>query len=196
MKKLIVSLSFTIALAHLCKAQPSQPPPDFYNDFVSGGFGFWENPSPGWVVASDGEPVNDVQFVSDGALPRAFIRRDTQVSFVLASVDTSVSTPDTLRRLDMSFSGELFLHPDAVAVEELPGHRNFYLPHCGSDGVTDVHAWNCIVYENVYDKIDLWLYCGQRGQKMALVIHREGTRTTSGFYSMGRMIWTLMCSAT
>lgn len=174
MKILIVSLSLMLAFVHLCKAQPPEAPPDFYNDFVRDGFGFWENPSPGWVVASNGDSVYDVQYVSDGALPRAFIRRDAQVSFVLASVDTSLSTPDTLRRLDMSFSGELFLHPDALAIDELPGHRNFYLPHCGPDGITDVHAWNRIVYENIYTKIDFWLYCGQRGQKMAIVVHPGG----------------------
>ncbi len=146
------------------------PPPDFYNDFQRQGFGFWQNPEPGWVVGSDGQAVEDVQFVSDGAQPKAFIRKDTQISFVMAAVDTSVSTPDTLRRLDMSFTGELFLQPDAVAIEEQPGHRNFYFPHC-ADGITDVHAFNRVLYKNIYAGIDLWLYCGQRGQKMALVVH-------------------------
>ncbi len=173
MKKLIVSLSFILAFTNASEAQVPVPPPDLYNDFQRRGFGFWKNPTPGWVVGTDGNVATDVQFVSDGALPRAFIRRDTQISLVLASVDTSLSTPDTLRRLDMSFSGELFQHPDAVAIEEQPGHRNFYFPHC-SNGVTGVKAYNRILYKNIYTKIDLWMYCGQRGQKMALVIHPGG----------------------
>jgi hypothetical protein len=171
MKKLIVALSLSIAFTppHF-EAKAQEPPPDFYNDYTRAGFGFWRNPSPGWVVGTDGDPVMDVQFVGDGAFPRAFIRRDTRISFVMASVDTSTNTPDTLRRLDMSFSGEQFLHPDADAIDIQPGHRNFYFPHC-ADGITNVKAYNRILYADIYAGIDLWLYCGQRGQKMALVIH-------------------------
>ena len=174
MKKLIVALAFCVAFApRHSEAQDPVPPPDLYNDFQRAGFGFWENPDPGWVVNTAGDIQTDVQFVSDGTLPRAYIRKNTEISFVLASVDTNSTTLDTLRRLDMSFSGELFLHPDAVAIEEQSSYRNFYLPHCAS-GITAVKAYNRVLYKNIYAHIDLWLFCGQRGQKMAFVIHPGG----------------------
>lgn len=115
--------------------------------------------------------------MTEGALPRTYIRRMAEMSFVLSKVDTSISTLDTLRRLDMKLVGQYAQYPDAVALEQKPHHLNFYLPHCGSNGITDVNGYSRIVYENIYPYIDLWVYSGKRGQKMMYVIRPFGDPT-------------------
>jgi hypothetical protein len=143
-------------------------PPDPYNDVLKSSYGLWEN--TGWVIDTQGDLRQDVQYVTEGAQPRAYIRRGGKISFVLASVDTTSSTLDTLRRLDMELVGEGALHPDAVSFLQKGYMQNFYLPHCGQDGVTNVRGYSRILYPSVYHGIDMWMYSGQRGQKLMFVI--------------------------
>jgi hypothetical protein len=143
-------------------------PPDPYNDVLKSSYGLWEN--TGWVIDTQGDLRQDVQYVTEGAQPRAYLRRDGKISFVLASVDTTSSTLDTLRRLDMELVGEGALHPDAVPFLQKGYMQNFYLPHCGQEGVTNVRGYNRILYPGVYHGIDMWMYSGQRGQKLMFVI--------------------------
>ncbi len=109
MKKLIVSLSIAVSLTPPPSWAQTMPP-DPYNDVVRPSYGLWEN--TGWVIGTDGQPREDIQFVTEGAQPRAYIRKGGKISFVMASVDTICSTLDTLRRLDMELVGEGAQHPD------------------------------------------------------------------------------------
>lgn len=70
---------------------------------------------------------------------------------------------DTLYRLDMTFKNGTDLS-DPIAIEVKDPYKNFYLPHCGSSGVTNVFAFNRVVYENVYPFIDVHFYSGISGQ--------------------------------
>jgi hypothetical protein len=141
--------------------------PDYYGDQIKQNFGFWQN--DGQVLDTDGNARPDIQYYSEGSTPNVFIRRQGAMSLVLAKMDTVMNTLDTLHRLDMSFTGENFQAPDAQATVLKTAHKNFYLPHCGS-GITHVAGYNRIVYPGIYPDIDLHLYCGSRGVKMAIVI--------------------------
>lgn len=143
-------------------------PPDPQNDVVRPSYGLWEN--TGWVIGTDGQPREDIQFVTEGAQPRAYIRKGGKVSFVVASVDATSSTLDTLRRLDMELVGEGAQHPDAISFIEKGYQQNFYLPHCGTNGITGVRGYNRILYPQVYAGVDMWVYSGALGQKMMFVI--------------------------
>lgn len=169
MKKQIVSFAATVVL--VLPSQAQDPPPDFYGDYLKESFGFWKN--NGQVLDTDDDARPDIQYYSEGSTPAIFIRRSASLSLVLAYRDTTVGTPDTLHRLDISFSGENFLAPDASATVIKGSHKNFYLPHCGS-GITHVPGYNRIVYPGIYPDIDMHLYCGSRGQKMAIVIRPGG----------------------
>ena len=121
-------------------------PPDPYNDVLRSSYGLWEN--TGWVIDTQGDLREDVQYVTEGDNHvRTSPRR--KISFVLASVDTTSSTLDTLRRLDMELVGEGAQHPDAVSFLQKGYMQNFYLPHCGQEGVTNVRGYNSCLPRNI-----------------------------------------------
>lgn len=165
---------FVLCLLGACalsNAQQQTHPRDIYDDAPKTSIAFWANPSPYYVIDTDGELRADVQYVSDGAEPRAFICRNGRVTYQLASIDTTLGAQDTIHRLDMSFSGEDFLAPDATAFVLREPVRHIYLPHTLPNGVENIHAFEQILYENLYAGIDLWFYSGATGQKMMLVFN-------------------------
>ncbi|MBK9759881.1 MAG: hypothetical protein IPO90_07920 [Flavobacteriales bacterium] len=168
MKQLLVSL--TLGVITPCCSWAQDLPPDFYHDAQGKATAFWENPTPGYVIDTEGDLRPEVQYVSDGGAPRTFICRESRLSFQLASVDTTPGIPDTIHRLDMSFTGELFQAPNAIPFMVREPVRHFYLPQCGANGVTNVHAFERILYPEVYPGIDFWVYGGSSGQKMMIVI--------------------------
>lgn len=153
-------------------AQPAYTPPDPFNDALRVSYGIWKN--LGQIVGPGQTPQPDIQYYTEGAEPRAYFQKDAKLSLVLASEDTSTSTPDTASRLDISFTGELAQTPDAYAYELKDYRQNFYLPWCGPFGVTNVHGYNRVVYENIYPFIDMHVYSGRAGQKIAFVVRPGG----------------------
>jgi hypothetical protein len=115
-----------------------------------------------------------VQFVTEGGFPRTFIRRDATMSFVLNTLDTTAGGTDTLRRLDMQLVGETSMLPDAISSSQRIQEKHFYLPHCGPNGITNVHSYNRIVYPGIYPNIDLWVFSGALGQKIMFVVWPGG----------------------
>ncbi|MBN1447568.1 MAG: SBBP repeat-containing protein [Bacteroidetes bacterium] len=75
-------------------------------------------------------------------------------------------------RLDMILDGS---NPRVRirAEEPLPGYANFYLPHC-PDGITGVREYGRIVYENVYDNVDLELFSVNGRMKYNFVVRPGG----------------------
>ncbi len=156
----------------LAFGQPPTLPPDFYGEALREAYGFWEN--TGWVRNTDGDPEPDIKYVTEGASPRGYIHRGAKISLVLADVDTSVSTMDTLHRLDIGFMGELVNAPDPEVTGLKNQHKNFHLPWCGPGGRTLVPGYQWMVYRDIYPNIDMYMYCGSRGQKFMLVIRPGG----------------------
>ncbi|MBP8824795.1 MAG: hypothetical protein KBH07_14220 [Flavobacteriales bacterium] len=167
MKRLILSLPahFTSALV---SAQSVYIPPDFFQEDYKKSIGFWKD--KGQVVATDGHKTKDVLYYSEGGLPRAYLRDRSQVSFVLARVDTSIATLDTLYRLDMRPYGASAQAVTPVSFAQKDWFQNYYLPWCGTSGITDVTGFCRVVYPNIFDKIDMHFYSGSAGQKMAFVM--------------------------
>lgn len=173
MKQLITLLVVALSLNALTVAgQAPTPPPDYYDDMMRTGFGFWEN--KGQVQDTDGNLREDIQYVTEGAEPRAYIRKEATISFVMARVDTSIATLDTMLRVDMQLIGEAAMLPDAMSLDQKDPIKNYYLPHCGPNGVEEVHGFNRIFYDDVYPNIDMWMYSGQRGQKLMHVVNPGG----------------------
>lgn len=156
----------------MTQAQEAYIPPDPFDDALKVSYGIWEQ--LGQVVGPGQTPQPDIQYYTEGAEPRAYFKRDARFSLVLASVDTSISTPDTMNRLDISFTGEAVQTPDAIADVQKDYIQNFYLPWCGPNGVTNVHGYNRVIYENIYPFIDMHVYSGRAGQKMAFVVRPGG----------------------
>lgn len=148
-------------------------PPDFYpNDIPAESAGFPIN--AGQVVFTNGDPATDVAYYSEGLFPQVFVQNGSKMSFVIATADTSAGTEDTLRRVDMTLTGELASWKDHVAAVAHGRLQNFYLDHCGSGGVEDVPSYERVIYEDVYPYIDMHVYTGSMGQKMAFVVRPGG----------------------
>lgn len=75
-------------------------------------------------------------------------------------------------RLDMKLVG---CNPFARirAEGELPGYVNYYLAHC-PDGITGIKEYSRIVYESVYDNIDLELFSSNGRMKYNFVVRPGG----------------------
>ena len=173
MKHLLTVLFLVLCIHALVSAQVApQFPPVPGNDIVRDNYGLWAN--TGWVLDTDGELRPDVQFVSEGAFPRTYIRRDATISWVLTTLDTASGGQDSLRRLDMALVGETSTQPDAIASSAKIQEKHFYLPHCGTTGVTHVAGYNRIVYPDIYPHIDLWVFSGALGQKVMFVVWPGG----------------------
>lgn len=74
----------------------------------------------------------------------------------------------------MQVIGEGANEVDPVGVAARTYYHNFYLPHCGTNGVTAVPGYARAVYPGIYPNIDMHFYGGSRGQKMAFVIRPGG----------------------
>lgn len=77
-----------------------------------------------------------------------------------------------LYRLDMTLVGSN-PHARVRAEGELAGYVNYYLPHCPG-GITGVKEYRRIVYENIYDNIDLELFSVDGRVKYNFVVRPGG----------------------
>jgi hypothetical protein len=133
------------------------------------GIRFQEN--RGQIVDDHGDACPDVLFTANAAGTRLFFRRNG-ISTVFSKVDQDPRAamesdepplPGLARRraevrrcrLDMTLLGS---NPEAriLAEEEVAGTVNYYYPHC-PDGIRGIREFKRIVYENIYDRIDLEL---------------------------------------
>jgi hypothetical protein len=149
--------------------EPIQSPPSnsnyYYKNF-------------GQVMDHLGNVRYDVKYYTERTYPSMCLMED-KVAFCDFSIrDTSiVGALDTLRRIDMKFNcgkreGER-LGQNMVEVcgalkhyEESADHLNYYLPHCGLSGITNVKGYARIVYEDVFPNINAHIYSNTKGPKV------------------------------
>lgn len=78
-----------------------------------------------------------------------------------------------IHRIDLDFEG-CSNNIEVVSSDKVEGYCNYYLSHC-PDGITGVLAYNKIVYQNVYPKIDVIFYGDkQTGVKYDIVVRPGG----------------------
>ncbi|HRO38910.1 MAG TPA: hypothetical protein PLY76_04505 [Flavobacteriales bacterium] len=167
MERLITS-TLVATLGLVVSAQSIYIPPDYFGEEYKKSIGFWRN--MGQVMTTDGHKTKDVLYYSEGGLPRAYLRDRSQVSFVLAHIDTSIATMDTLWRLDMRPFGPHAQAVTPVSFVQKDWTQNFYLPWCGDNGVTGVPGYCRVAYRDIFPKIDMHFYSGSMGQKMVFVM--------------------------
>ena len=97
------------------------------------------------------------------------MRTKSRVSFTLPVVDTISTTVDTVYHIAMEPWGEGAAQVDPVGTVLKDSHLTYHLPHCGSNGITNVEGYSRVLYENIFPYVDLHFYSGGFGQKMALV---------------------------
>ena len=139
---------------------------DKHAGLISTGIRFQEN--RGQIIDTRGKLRPEIAFVANTPGAKLYFRNDgistvftktvqkQTIDLPLESVAPQSDREETemqYYRLDMKLVGG---NPFARvrAHDELPGYVNFYLGHC-PDGITGVREFSRIVYEHVYDNIDL-----------------------------------------
>lgn len=154
-------------LSSVSTAQQDQGFPDPSGEISPMDKGFWMN--MGQLADENGNATMQAAFISEGVYPMTYPSDHGRISFVAAVESGDTLVPDTLLRWDMQLLGEQAQSVDPLGVSPYSDHRNYYLPHCGEEGVTFVRRYERVVYEEVYAGIDLHVYAGATGQKMAFV---------------------------
>jgi hypothetical protein len=146
----------------------------------------------GQIVDTDGRLRPDILYSADAGAARLYFSA-TGVSYVFresatespgqvgpivdavsAPIRPAVSPSSELSsyRIDMKLVGSNSL-VHIRAEEALPAYSNYYYPHCPL-GITHVRSYARIVYENVYDDIDMVFAAGQGKTKYEFIVRPGG----------------------
>lgn len=138
----------------------------------------------GQMIDHLGSVRNDILYYTEMTYPGIVVMEDTVSFWDYAFGDTTLINPkDTLRRIDMSFvckpdrnngNNSPISCGNVVHYEESSDHLNYYLPHCGPSGITNVKGYARIVYEDVFPNINFHLYSNAKGPKMYFEIKPGG----------------------
>lgn len=166
MKNAFTTLLCLFTLHFAAHAQPTDP----FGDAVPVSTGYESN--DGQLIGTNGSPVPEIKFLSEGVGTQSYFAKGT-VSFVTvrSNLDTltpdTITPPDTLYRVDMTFVGGETVAPQASSA--YADYRNYYLAHTMPHGVENVFRYRYLLYQGIQPGIDLWLYGGPAGQKYAFV---------------------------
>ncbi len=111
----------------------------------------------GQVVDQDNHPRNDIQYrLSTPGLNLYVGNNGLHYQFKEVKGTPGAESSVSAYRVDVTLLGA---NPEATvsATEQQPYYENYYLGQYGGDGFT-AHAWNKIIYKDVYPDIDWVLY--------------------------------------
>jgi hypothetical protein len=137
-------------------------PPD--EEAASNAINYIEN--KGQLLRTDGEEAADIHFYCAGQYPALYFRHDG-LSLVLAHIDTSAATQDTMHRVDIAFhksKGDERIY----ALEERPEFYNYYLGHI-PEGRERVRLHDRLVHTDAFSGIDVQYYSNGGGVKYYIV---------------------------
>ena len=137
-------------------------PPD--NEAVSSGISYCEN--KGQLIKTDTTAAPEIKFSCTGQSPALYFQ-DDKVSFVLARVDTSASTQDTMYRVDMTFNKSKG-NERIYGLSEREDYHNYYLGHIPT-GREKVRLYDRLVQTDVFEDIDFQYYSNGGGVKYYFV---------------------------
>ncbi|QQR85066.1 MAG: hypothetical protein IPJ76_10580 [Flavobacteriales bacterium] len=181
MKSLLLVVLVMMPCA-LC-AQAPYIQPDFYNDPLPEHAGVTVN--AGQTADEFGDPASQVIYYTEGGKIRMFMLKNSTMAFTLATMDTLPATPDTIRSLHMRFIGEASSLVDPIAYGVRNLKQNFHMAHCNATGVESYYR---VIYENVYPFIDVHVYHGLYGEKLAIVMRPGADPQMCCLNSRGRTV--------
>lgn len=123
----------------------------------------------GQVIDTDYILRPDVIAKSEGLPFTLWPREHSTLSFSWLTTSDPAYGPDAVHRIDMHSISETAEDVTPVMREAVPGLANYYYPHTAPDGVEGVEAYSEVFYQGIYPDIDLILYSGSGGPKMAVV---------------------------
>ncbi|MBD81207.1 MAG: hypothetical protein CL840_19975 [Crocinitomicaceae bacterium] len=182
MKKSLLNLFGIISLVFMVNtvfAQTPYLPPDKDGESPSNAMVYIKN--QGQLLDNTETERNDVRYYVPNSTPAVYAMED-RVSLVALELDSL--PPDTIGgdsilndsaisyRIDMQFLIEG--SPQTVApipVEQVGHNYNYYLSHLTGGSLTNVPAYDRIVYEDVWTGIDVHLTTNLVAPKMYFVVH-------------------------
>jgi len=166
MKK-IITIYFMLATSVAIYAQGI---PDPTNE-AAGSIGFIQN--VGQVINTDNNQITDIKYHTIHAIPKSYYQNN-KINFVYAKFAKDTINNDTLARLDMSWISEGYGNPSTPSVYETTDEKvNYYFAHCNS-GCDQLNKYRGLLYENIYDNIDMRMYSNNVGYKIYFVIRPGG----------------------
>ncbi len=131
-------------------------------------------PNTGEILDENGSVTNTPLYYSKFSKPTTYILRD-RVSFCEATSDTSKVNPvDTISRVDMVFveaNKNTKIYPFEFQNNTA---LNYFLPHTGAAGITNVKGGTRLMMPNIYPNIDLHYYSNASGFKYYFVVKPGG----------------------
>jgi len=123
----------------------------------------------GQTLDTDGNQRPDIKAYFENTPIGIWLREKSTVSFTLAVMHNDSLTQDTVFRVDMKLSKTR--QRDPIPMFAAPGIANFYK---GAIEAEDVKAYYRWVYESVEDSVDVHLFGGLGGPRIAWVVRPGG----------------------
>jgi hypothetical protein len=144
--------------------------PDPLNE-QAGALGFVQN--VGQVINTDDNQITDIFYHTLHATPKSFYS-NSNVNFVYAKFAKDTAFNDTLARLDMTWIADGYGNTSTPTIFETTNEKvNYYLAHC-NNGCDQLSVSKGLLYENIYDNIDLRIYSNNVGYKIYFVVRPGG----------------------
>ncbi len=151
----------------------------------------------GQIIDMNNQPRTDILYTGDGNGMKVYLRK-TGISYVINKIEgideqkeeteetrASKSAPFTSEseksaaaplkgcRVDLDLV-ESNTNATVIPSQQVEGYFNYYLGHCPG-GLTNVQAFNKIVYENIYNNIDIaWFGGNDKGLKYDIIVKPGG----------------------
>jgi len=130
-------------------------------------------PNQGQVFDLGGAYRGDVNFMSVSTFPTLFMMKNNRIAVVIPELDTANAQNSVVHRIDVSFVGPQALAP-TPALYQPNTHRYNFFEQNTPQGVTGVQGGKTVLYENMYDKIDLHITSNKWGPKLYIVVRPGG----------------------
>lgn len=143
-------------------------PVDLFSQPTNKSFGYHQN--RGQLLNDTGGVAASVLYYTHNQNPEIYIEKNAY-NYVFRALDSIASTPDTLEKIQISFTGSSSTtKPYGYDSKTYP--LNYFLGHVG-EPITNVVGFDRMITKNIYPNIDLHYFSNATGLKYYFVV-REG----------------------
>ncbi|QQR85061.1 MAG: T9SS type A sorting domain-containing protein [Flavobacteriales bacterium] len=125
----------------------------------------------GQIMDTNGDPVTEAKAKSEGLEFTVWPCIESSLAYSWGSKSNpALAFPDLLHKITMTPWGETAQYVDPTFDAVQPGVHNYYTAGTGT-GITGVQSYGTVTYRDYFPDIDLLLYSGGGGPKMAIICH-------------------------
>ena len=151
-------------------------PADPSGESPSQSFAYYQN--KGQLSNTSGADISStIKYYTNNTSPMQYIG-DHGSSYLFAHIDTTISTPDTLHRIDLTYDNNPGTGKAYSLETQQTGYLNYFLPSKSVASYTEILPNKRLVTPNLYTNIDLEYSSNQNGIKYYYIIKPGGSPTT------------------